>query len=291
MNSTCPHLPDGHYPCLAELGFPFYHTDRPSLVPPLLDTHLAIVAPVIAYWVYSLFFHCLDISGWQWLEKYRIHDSAEVQSKNRVSRSSVVWAVLVQQTIQTVLGLLTLHHENAIDHGDRLISVTTIFVKVVILVCGKKLGGLLLQRIGSKLAYFVYWWAIPAAQLAFAMYAHIIFSIAVSPNGVSQVFYRYLAVFPSPATAHQQISLQTSPFSSSSPLRALCIWCALQPSDGRPFTGHPWRTHCAIFVFHDYTPGGFLVYNLHTQNSRRPLWLQAAFRPFSIFFGKLCRLS
>ena len=53
---------------------PFYHTDRQTILPNVSDDALSVIAPVIAYWVYSLLFHILDCSEWSLLDKFRIHE-------------------------------------------------------------------------------------------------------------------------------------------------------------------------------------------------------------------------
>jgi sphinganine C4-monooxygenase len=86
----------------------------------LSDKHLSLAAPILAYWGLSMLFHPLDVSQFAWLEKYRLHDSEEVKSRNLTSRADVVWAVFVQQIIQTVLGLVFLDEqgsESQYDHG------------------------------------------------------------------------------------------------------------------------------------------------------------------------------
>jgi sphinganine C4-monooxygenase len=173
MNSTCSRFFDGDTICLPYDGIaPFYYIDRPSVITGLSDPHLAILAPLIAYWSLSLFFHCLDMSDWRWLDKYRIHESDEVQSKNRVSRFEVVCAVLVQHAIQTMLGLLMLSDEapcSWADHMVKMEAVARIIAQITNEIFGEKFGGLLLDSWGHRLLYLSYWWAIPTAQFLFAM--------------------------------------------------------------------------------------------------------------------------
>jgi sphinganine C4-monooxygenase len=45
------------------------------------------------------FFHFLDLSSAPWLVRRRIHDLAEVATRNRVSRAQVLRAVILQQVI------------------------------------------------------------------------------------------------------------------------------------------------------------------------------------------------
>jgi sphinganine C4-monooxygenase len=173
MNSTCSRFFDNDTICLPYHGIaPFYHTDRPSVIPGLSDQHLAVLAPLVAYWSLSLFFHYLDMSDWRWLDKYRIHESDEVQSKNVVSRFEVVCAVLVQHAVQTILGLLMLSDEvpcSWADHRVKMEAIARIMAQISNQVLGE-FGRLFLDSFGHKLVHFSYWWAIPTVQFLFAMY-------------------------------------------------------------------------------------------------------------------------
>lgn len=173
MNKTeCLTFSDSHCACYAPKNVPFYHTDRPSIVPGIPDYLLALAAPIIGYWSLSLVFHALDISGWQWLEKYRIHESAEVKSRNLATRTEVVRAVLLQQAIQTMLGLVWVTEDAYTRPGNwrgGMEDVGVVLVGVVRTVLGKEMGGQVLQTKGADMVYFLYWWAIPIAQFCFAM--------------------------------------------------------------------------------------------------------------------------
>jgi sphinganine C4-monooxygenase len=93
-NATFPDLPP----------LPSYTlTPRPSIIPGLPDYLLQLLAPVIAYWVVSLFFHVLDV--YDLCSKYRLHTPAEVLKRNHVSRYEVVRDVVLQQIIQTIFGV------------------------------------------------------------------------------------------------------------------------------------------------------------------------------------------
>lgn len=78
-------------------------TPRPSLIPGVSDTLLQLLAPVIAYWAVSLFFHVLDT--YDLCAQYRLHTPVEVLQRNKVSRFEVVRDVIIQQIIQTAFGL------------------------------------------------------------------------------------------------------------------------------------------------------------------------------------------
>src|SRR6266702_6963200 len=83
VNTT---IPDDH-PIFH--SHPFYSLQASSLVPGLSDPLLAVILPFLAYWFTSALFHLFDISNWAWLDRYRIHDSAEVSTRNRATRPEV----------------------------------------------------------------------------------------------------------------------------------------------------------------------------------------------------------
>lgn len=146
---------------------PFYYSQQHALVDGIADRYLALGAPILAYWSLSLLFHYLDMSDWKWLEKYRIHDSAEVKSRNLATRTQVVRAVLFQQLVQTLLGLVWLSEESEAvpDHVRKTQNVARWIVPLLNRVVGEKWGAMII----GDLAYFVYWWCIPTLQLFFAM--------------------------------------------------------------------------------------------------------------------------
>lgn len=144
-----------------ECGYatPFYYSCNSQLIQDIPDHYVTLAAPVIAYWTLCLFFHWLDMSDWKWLEKYRIHESVEVTSKNRVTRTQVVWAVIFQHILQTALGYVVLsdEHQSMLDHPARVATISSY------------IQPLLGETLAASLAYFVYWWAIPTVQLGVAM--------------------------------------------------------------------------------------------------------------------------
>ncbi|KAF2726141.1 hypothetical protein K431DRAFT_280159 [Polychaeton citri CBS 116435] len=75
----------------------------PSLIPGIEDTYLALALPVIAYWAVSMIFHFIDECDL--FPAYRLHTPAEVLKRNHVSRWDVFRDVVIQQLIQTVVGL------------------------------------------------------------------------------------------------------------------------------------------------------------------------------------------
>ncbi|KAL4806709.1 fatty acid hydroxylase superfamily-domain-containing protein [Aspergillus unguis] len=82
----------------------FTLTPRPPLVSGIPDNILALILPVVAYWVVSMFFHMIDV--FDLFPQYRLHTPAEVLTRNRASRWDVVRDVVFQQVVQTLAGLI-----------------------------------------------------------------------------------------------------------------------------------------------------------------------------------------
>jgi sphinganine C4-monooxygenase len=76
---------------------------RPPLIAGISDVWLQLLAPVVAYWVVSLFFHILDI--YDVFPQYRLHTPAEITKRNRVTRYEVFRDVILQQLLQTIFGV------------------------------------------------------------------------------------------------------------------------------------------------------------------------------------------
>lgn len=169
---SCRAFLQGDNICLPPLEVPFYFAVRQDLFDSIPDTALTLAAPLIAYWGLSLLFHCLDISGWKWLDKYRIHESDEVKSRNRATRSEVFWAVILQHIVQTVLGYFWLSEVPRISAAacrSEMITVAKALVYAAKLVLGAQSGEAFLQRRGAEVTHWLYWWGIPAVQLVFAL--------------------------------------------------------------------------------------------------------------------------
>jgi sphinganine C4-monooxygenase len=145
---------------------PFYYSPAPTLLPTLPDSLLTIIAPVAAYWLTAGFFQILDLSNAPWLLRHRIHDSAEVSSRNRASRLQVFRAVVVQQVVQTALGLVWVtEHLERVDHAEAMRSIARALVALSPLRAFDSAATMV-----APLAYLLYWWAIPAARFLLAMY-------------------------------------------------------------------------------------------------------------------------
>ncbi|KAI9690286.1 MAG: hypothetical protein M1822_009247 [Bathelium mastoideum] len=100
-DNTIPPLPD------------YTSTPLPPIILTIPDAYLALALPIIAYWVVSLFFHLIDT--YDLFPSYRLHTPAELLKRNHVSRWEVFRDVILQQVVQTFVGmLLTLTEEDAI---------------------------------------------------------------------------------------------------------------------------------------------------------------------------------
>lgn len=69
---------------------PFYFVaSRPSLLPGISDRYLSVAIPVVIYWVLGGLFFWLDKMEFPYFEARRIHESAEVERRNRVTMPQV----------------------------------------------------------------------------------------------------------------------------------------------------------------------------------------------------------
>lgn len=95
-------------------GFGFMHssvepavtlTPKGNLLPFISDGMLTLALPVIGYWSFSLLFHVIDTL--KLAERYRIHPSEEVATRNRAGRIEVLCEVIFQHIVQTTVGFVT----------------------------------------------------------------------------------------------------------------------------------------------------------------------------------------
>lgn len=69
---------------------PFYLVpDRSSLIPGLSDRYLSVGIPVVIYWLLGGLFFWLDKMEFPYFEARRIHESPEVERRNRVTMPQV----------------------------------------------------------------------------------------------------------------------------------------------------------------------------------------------------------
>lgn len=165
-----------------ELGAPFYHMKRQHMFDWISDRHLSLFAPIAVYWVLSTVFEVLDTVQLPYFEARRIHESDAVKARNRATFWQVIRAVVLQQAVQTVFGLLILEGDESVlkteinrDHVASMAYLAPRVADLVFLVLGKNTGLTVLDSYGPRIVNFVYWWGIPTFQMFFAL------SVSFSP--------------------------------------------------------------------------------------------------------------
>jgi sphinganine C4-monooxygenase len=157
------------------ISYPIYHFSRPEIFPGISDKYVSVIAPIFVYWIVSLFFHLIDNLNWELFEKYRIHESEEAKSKNRVTMKQVIMAVLFQQIIQTVLAVVWLEDDPVFmgpfrDHASDLKWYAGWMEGILVASLGKETAVPLLRKYGSQSVEWIYWWGIPSFQLLWAAF-------------------------------------------------------------------------------------------------------------------------
>jgi len=158
-------------PLDVETSFPFYYVPRSDIFTFISDNNLALAAPVIAYWAYSLFFFALDCSSWSWIRRYQLHEPAEVVTRNRATVGEVIRAVILQQVIQTVLGYFWMEETaGQTNHGLAMANLSVTLAKVFSLFLGPRLATHILAQHGQAIVSWVYWWGLPSLQFFWAIF-------------------------------------------------------------------------------------------------------------------------
>ncbi|WVR05302.1 hypothetical protein IAU60_002316 [Kwoniella sp. DSM 27419] len=158
-------------------GYPFYYVPEAQQFSLISDKYLNLAAPVLAYWIYCSIFHWLDTAKYPYFEKRRIHESAEVISRNKVTLSQVIKAVVFQHVIQVALGYWWMSQDEATlrqqvfrDHLGDMAKLAPWIANGTLLLLGKRTGEQVLINHGASLVRWVYWWGIPTAQMLFAFF-------------------------------------------------------------------------------------------------------------------------
>ncbi|PWN51970.1 hypothetical protein IE53DRAFT_367611 [Violaceomyces palustris] len=160
---------------------PFYFSPTPSVIPAISDKYLSLLLPIITYWSASLAYHALDVLQLPFTEKYRIHESKELTSKNRVTVTRVIVMVAIQQFIQTVLGLLVLEDDATglkqtfADHAQNVADLAHVIRSFVSHLAPPSTAPSLIRLLdgtkdANRAAWWLYWWGIPVAQFWFAFF-------------------------------------------------------------------------------------------------------------------------
>ncbi|KAL9054544.1 MAG: hypothetical protein Q9162_004100 [Coniocarpon cinnabarinum] len=83
---------------------PSYHAEPLApLVAGIPDKYLTLILPIVAYWAFSMLFHVIDV--YDLFPQYRLHTPVEITNRNHVSRWEVFQDVIIQQVIQTIMGV------------------------------------------------------------------------------------------------------------------------------------------------------------------------------------------
>lgn len=98
--------------------------EQPSLIEGIPDGILLLIAPIVAYWSYSLFFHVIDV--FELAEYYRIHPPEEITKRNKATQAEVVRDVILQHFIQTLAGLALFHFDPKPTTGYEVLSMWTL---------------------------------------------------------------------------------------------------------------------------------------------------------------------
>lgn len=128
---------------------------KPDLIPGIPDGVLAVLSPVIAYWVYATFFHIMDV--YELAEKYRIHPSEEEEKRNKASLKQVITDVVFQHIIQTIVGYCVYRYDEPPTTGHELFRMWSLK------------QNLLFRYMPDQVVYFLYYYGWSMLRLAFAL--------------------------------------------------------------------------------------------------------------------------
>ena len=162
-------LTDSHKSYLSTVH-PWYYKPDTQLLGGMSDFYLALLGPIIAHWLFCAAFEILDRSDWEWLKEYKIHESSEVASRNRVTRKQVLVTVILQQVVQIALGYSWIDGNSNTGgpistHLPRMEALAPIVLRSVETLVGRRFAGYLWLHKAQDLVYSVYWWGIPLFQL------------------------------------------------------------------------------------------------------------------------------
>jgi sphinganine C4-monooxygenase len=155
-----------------KVQFPVYHVHRASILAGVSDPTLTVIVPLLAYWVVSILFTILDLLALPWIEKYRLHEPAEVSARNRVTPANVIKAVIFQQLIQTALGIFYLDSSPSdILQRDYLAEIHAYAPPVsqlINILLPPQHARWVLLNYGHALTQWAYWWGLPILQFLWA---------------------------------------------------------------------------------------------------------------------------
>ena len=172
QNSTFPLL-ESHKSYLSTAR-PWYYEPETRMWNVMSDFWFSLLAPIIGHWLLCAIFEVLDRADWEWLKKYRIHEDPEVAPRNRVTKGVVVATVMTQQTIQFVLGYFWMDESAKTGgpistHIPQMEALALTILSYLEALVGRRLAAYMWIHTGKDVVYYVYWWAIPIAQLIVAL--------------------------------------------------------------------------------------------------------------------------
>ena len=149
---------------------PWYYEPNTQLLGGMSDFWLSLLGPIVAHWLFCAVFEILDRSNWEWLKKYKIHESSEVASRNRVTRQQVLVAVILQQVVQITLGYFWMDEDGKTGgpisaHLPRIEALAPTVLRSLEAFVGRQFAAHLWLHKAQDLVYYVYWWGIPLTQL------------------------------------------------------------------------------------------------------------------------------
>ncbi|KAK0753165.1 fatty acid hydroxylase superfamily-domain-containing protein [Schizothecium vesticola] len=108
---------------------PTYETrPMPDLLPFISDFWLSLIAPHVAYWVMSMFFHVIDV--YDLFPHYRLHTPEEITQRNLATRFQVARDVVLEQILQvftaTVLSLTEPQQQTGMEDYEVAVWATRI---------------------------------------------------------------------------------------------------------------------------------------------------------------------
>ena len=162
-------LTDSHKSHLSTVR-PWYYKPDTQFLGGVSDFWLSLLGPIVAHWLFCAAFEILDRSDWEWLKQYKIHESSEVASRNRVTRKQVLITVILQQVVQITLGYFWIDENSETGgpisaHLPRIQSLAPTVLRSVEALVGRRFAAYLWLHKAQDLVYYVYWWAIPLVQL------------------------------------------------------------------------------------------------------------------------------
>ncbi|KDE02752.1 hypothetical protein MVLG_06720 [Microbotryum lychnidis-dioicae p1A1 Lamole] len=153
----------------------FYHLHRERVWSPISDSVAAVAAPFVVYWAMSALFMFIDALDLRSFDRYRIHNPEEAKTKNRVGKVQVLRAVLIQQVLQTALGLYWLAdfdptHGPFRDHAASIATYAERMARVVRFLVMSSSPVKPTSPIIADAAHWLYWWGVPIVQFVCAAF-------------------------------------------------------------------------------------------------------------------------